>query len=160
MLQGTFRQDRHGTAPHVDTKWPAAPAFLRLTARQAELWESLKDGDSWHAQTDWPAVWGLVLALDELLLNHAAQAETDTSGHPLAYKHIVKHAMDAGGQPVELEIVSAEENPLKTNEMKWLDKVYKFIALNGYSPVDRARMPKAGEVEQASPLDRFIKKAQ
>lgn len=154
IVQGTFRADRHGGEVQVPACWPEPPGHLKLTARQGEIWAGLKDGDSWHAATDWPAVWGLVLAIDGLIQNHAAQLETDTASHPLAFKHILQ---EKDGKSIE--IVTAEENPLKTGELKLLDRLCKFIALNGRSPVDRARMPKPGDVKPSNPLDRFIKKA-
>lgn len=152
LVQGTFRGDRHAGELQVPAEWPEAPSFIPLTERQRVIWAGLKDGDSWHAKTDWPAVWGMVKALDELIVNHEAQLETETSGHPLAFKHILQ---ESNGKSVE--IVTAEENPLKTGELKFLDRLYKFIAINGRSPVDRAKMPKPGEVNPAKPLDRFIK---
>ena len=131
LVQGTYRVDRHGGEPQVETVWPEPAAFITLTERQQVIWGGLKDSDYWHAATDWPSVWMLVVAIDGLLQNHVAQRETDTSGHPLAFKHVLQ---ERDGKT--LEIVTAEENPLKTAELKLLDHVYKFIALNGYSPVD------------------------
>jgi hypothetical protein len=154
IVQGTFRADRHADEVQVPSKWPDVPPFDTLTDRQREIWEGLRDGDTWHAETDWPAVWGLVKSVDGLLANHDAQLETDTSSHPLAFKHILQ---EKDGK--SLEIVTAEENPLRLGELKYLDRLYKYIALNGRSPADRARMPKPGEVKPQNPLDRFIKKA-
>lgn len=155
VVQGTFRPDRHGDEVQVECKWPDPPEFMPLTERQRALWAGLKDRDTWHAESDWPSVLGMVKALDELIQNHEAQQETDTSGHPLAFIHVIKHTVDGSGNAVEQETVTAEENPLKTSEMKWLDRLYKFIAINGYSPVDRAKMPAAGEIKPANPLERF-----
>ena len=150
LVQGTFRPDRHGDEIQVDCKWPDPPDFVPLTERQRALWAGLKDRDTWHAESDWPAVLGMVKALDELIQNHEAQLETPTSGHPLAFIHKII----AEGEKT-IEIVTAEENPLKSSEMKWLDRLYKFISINGYSPVDRAKMPAAGEIKPANPLERF-----
>ena len=152
VVQGTFRADRHGSEPQVECAWPDPPAFIALTARQHVIWTGLKDSDEWHALTDWPSVWMLVVAIDGLLQNHEAQHETDTSGHPLAFKHVLQEKGDT-----TIEIVTAEENPLKSAELKLLDRIYKFIALNGYSPVDRARMPAPGQVKPDNPLDKFIR---
>jgi hypothetical protein len=154
VLQGTFRTDRHGGEVQVPAKWPDPPVFIPMTDRQRVIWQGLKDGDTWHAETDWPSVWGLVKAIDGVIANHEAQLETETASHPLAFKHILQ---EQNGKSVE--IVTAEENPLRTGELKFLDRLYKFIALNGRSPADRARMPKPGEVKPENPLDRFIKKA-
>ena len=154
VLQGTFRSDRHADEVQVPAKWPLPPDALGLTKRQSLVWEGLRDGDVWHAETDWPAVWGLVIAIDELIQNHEAQRETDTAGHPLAFEHILREK-----DGTSIEIVTAKENPLKTAELKFLDRLYKYITLNGRSPADRARMPKPGEAKPQNPLERFIKKA-
>ena len=153
VVQGTFRRDRHGNEPRVSSAWPDAPVFIKLTRRQKTIWAGLKDSDSWHALTDWPSVWMLVVAIDGLLQNHDAQRETDSSDHPLAFKHVLQEKGDT-----TIEIVTAVENPLKTAELKLLDRVYKFVSINGYSPVDRARMPAVGQVEAENPLDRFLKR--
>ena len=56
-----------------------------------------------------------------------------------------------------MELVTAGENPLKPAELKLLGRIYKFVSLNGYSPVDRARMPAVGQVTPSNPLDKFIR---
>lgn len=152
VLQGTFEPGRHKQEVQIPCVWPDPPDWLPLTDRQRQVWDGLKDGDIWHAETDWPSVWGLVKAIDGLIVNHKAQMETETSAHPLAFKHILQ---EKDGKSVE--IVTAEENPLKTNELKFLDRLYKYITLNGRSPVDRAKMPHPGEVTPTNPLDKFIK---
>jgi hypothetical protein len=153
LLTGAFRRDRHGNEPQVQSAWPEPPAFIAITDQQRVIWNGLKHSTCWHAQTDWPSVWMLVVAIDGLLQNHVAQRETDTSGHPLAFKHLLQ---EQNGKTIE--IVQAAENPLKTAELKLLDRIYKFVALNGFSPSDRARMPATGDVEAANPLDKFIKR--
>lgn len=159
VLQGTFRPDRHRGEVLVPHVWPEPPSFLTLTTQQRALWDGLKQHDCWHAATDWPAVLGLVVTLDELIQNQAAQRETETSGHPLAFKHMVKHTAGADGKPVEVEYVMTEGNPLKAEGRKFLDHLYKFAAINGYSPVDRAKMPASLDtIDPANPLDRFVKK--
>jgi hypothetical protein len=40
--------------------------------------------------------------------------------------------------------------------MKLFDKLRQYIAINGHSPVDRARMPKVGEVKAENPLEKLI----
>jgi hypothetical protein len=153
LVTNTFRRDRHANEPQVTTAWPDPPGFIAMTDRQRTIWDGLKDSTCWHAQTDWPSVWMLVVAIDGLLANHDAQRETETSGHPLAFKHIIE---EANGKSIE--IVEAKENPLKAAELKYLDRIYKFVSLNGFSPADRARMPAVGEVEAENPLDKFIKR--
>ena len=161
VLEGTWRADRHGNEPDVPAIWPDPPSYLPMTERQRQIWDSLKDRDCWHAESDWPAIWGFVKTVDELIRNIEAQDETETSGHPLTFKHIIKHVVDESGRPVELEIVSPEANPLKVEARKFLDHLYKFSSVNGFTPVDRAKMPKSlGEIDSSNPLERFLKKAQ
>jgi hypothetical protein len=143
----------------VAAKWPDPPDFLPLTEQQRAIWVAIQGRDAWHAETDWPAVYGLVKTLDELIQNQRAQQETETSGHPLAFKHMLKHGVNQKGEPIEVEYVMAEGNPLKSEGRKFLDQLYKFAAINGYSPVDRAKMPSTGDIPVANPLDRFLKKA-
>lgn len=138
--------------------WPKPPAHLN--DRERELWIGLKEHcEPWAAPSDWLAFNGVVSLTDRLLRNQEAQQETDTAGHPLTFKHVIKHAVNEKGNPVELEIVSPEENPLITQELKLWRELRAFIGLTGLSPVDRARMKVAGEEEKpANPLDRFLKK--
>jgi hypothetical protein len=160
VIQGTFRGDRHGSEAQPAAKgWPDPPTHL--SARERDLWASLREHcESWAAKSDWLAFNGVVSLTDRLLRNQEAQRETDTSGHPLTFKHVIKHAVDEKGRPTELEIVTPEENPLITQEMKLWRELRAFIGLTGLSPADRARMKVAdSDTPPANPLDRFIKKA-
>jgi hypothetical protein len=161
VLQGSFRKDRHGDEAQptgVNAGFPDAPAHL--SDRERELWEDLRQKcESWAAKSDWLAFNGVVSLADRILRNQEAQRETDTAGHPLTFKHVIKHTVDGQGQPVELEIVSPEENPLISQEMKLWRELRAFIGLTGLSPADRARMRVTGaEEKKSNPLDRFIKR--
>jgi hypothetical protein len=43
-------------------------------------------------------------------------------------------------------------------ELKYLDRIYRFAAANGFSPVDRARMPAGRPADTVNPLERFLRK--
>ncbi len=161
VLQGTFRGDRHGDEAQPDVKgWPEPPAHLN--ARELELWGALGERcAAWSAPSDFLAFNGVVSLADRLLRNQEAQGETDTSGHPLTFKHVIKHVIGGDGNPVELEIVSPEENPLISQEIKLWRELRAFIGITGLSPADRARMKLSdpGAKKPANPLDRFIGRA-
>jgi hypothetical protein len=152
VLQGTFRDDRHGAEVHVPAKWPPPPAHL--SERERALWNSLEGScQTWVAESDWPALNGAVALMDRILRIQDAQrdAETPTAGNPLAFKY----STDGDGN------VTAEpkENPLFTMELKFWTGLRGYIAILGLSPADRARMkPTEAEKPAANPLDRFVKR--
>lgn len=151
VVQGTFRGDRHGREVQVASVWPEAPASL--TERERGLWALLRERcATWVAPSDWLALHGVVALMDRILRNHDAQRETDTAGHPLAFKHIIE---EANGKSIE--IVEAKENPLLSQEVKLWRELRAFIGIVGLSPADRARVhPPGGEEKSADPLDEFI----
>jgi hypothetical protein len=107
---------------------------------------------AWVAPSDWMALHGIVAVMDRILRNQEAQRETETSGHPLAFKHIIE---EANGKSIE--VVEAKENPLITQEIKLWRELRAFIGITGLSPADRARVQKPGGDEKAvDPLDKFI----
>lgn len=132
LIRGTFRSDRHAREPQVPLSWPQPPAFLELTEQQRVIWDGLRVHSQWHAASDWPSVWILVAAIDGLVANHRAQRLSEAEGTP--------------------------DSKLKTAELRHLDRIYRFAALNGFTPVDRARMPQAGEIDVVNPLARFLRK--
>jgi len=73
---------------------------------------------------------------DRLPRNQEAQRETDTAGHPLTFKRVIKHTVDGKGQAVEVEIVSPEENPLISQEMKLWRELRAFIGLTGITGIE------------------------
>ena len=82
VVTGTFREDRHGDAAaveaQIDPAFPQPPAFLPLSDRARQIWQSLSDHcGPWTSQSDWPAVWGVVRMIERIILNHEAQLETD-----------------------------------------------------------------------------------
>ena len=159
VIQGTFRGDRHGHEIQDGPKgFPDAPEHLN--SREKTLWEQLRGKcETWSSPSDVWAFNGVVSLADRLLRNHEAQRETDTSGHPLTFKHVIKHAVNEKYEPVELEIVTPEENPLITQEMKLWRELRAFIGITGLSPADRARMRvKAEDDTPKNPLERFLKK--
>lgn len=155
VVQGTFREDRHGDEATVPTRWPRRPAHL--TARERQLWHGLKRYCAmWVAPSDWPALNGVVSLLDRVLRNQEAQRETETSGHPLVFRHVIKHTETVQGERAELEIVTAEENPLITQEVKLWRELRAYIGLVGLSPVDRARVQRHEPEAPENPLEKFI----
>lgn len=153
VLQGTFREDRHGAEAQPSAKgWPEAPTHL--TARERVIWDGLREHcEPWSAKSDWLAFNGVVSLTDRILRNQDAQRETETAGHPLAFKHVLS---DQGEK--HIEIVQAEENPLITQEVKLWRELRAYIGITGLSPVDRARMRVEGDAPKANPVDRFVKK--
>jgi hypothetical protein len=167
VIQGTFRNDRHGQEVKTgEAKFPKPPGFLLIDGRQKRIWKFVGEHcGPWTAPSDWPTVWGLVRLVERLIQNQEAQKETETSGHPLAFKHTLRQRPQAGGRTgdteamEEIEIVEAKANPLVDQEIKLFDKLRPFIAMLGLSPVDRARMPSlAGAAKPADPVDALIKR--
>ena len=150
VLEGTFRGDRHGNEPVVETKWPEAPAHL--SERERELWEQLKPlCQSWVAPSDWLTIHGVVSLADRILRIQEAQRATDDSGNPIAFKYTTDGDGNANAEP--------KENPLYGMELKTWRELRAFIGLLGLSPVDRTRMPSSDAGKPANPLDKFIKRA-
>lgn len=150
VLQGSFREDRHGAEPDVPTKFPAPPASLN--ARQRQLWADLgATCGQWSAESDVLAFQGVVSLMDRVLTIQEAMQATDESGKPL----IVTYTPSADGEP------NAEPaaNPLYSMELKTWTVLKGYIAITGLSPVDRAKVKTARQTPAANPLDRFIKKA-
>jgi hypothetical protein len=148
VLQGTFRDDRHGDEVRVAASWPAAPAHLN--ARERELWAELEGlCREWVAPSDVFAINGVVSLVDRLLLVQAAQRVTPDASNPLA----LKFTPAADGEPN----AEPKENPLFGMEIKLWRELRAYIGITGLSPVDRARVHKAGGDEKpASKLRRFM----
>jgi hypothetical protein len=157
VVQGTFRADRHGGERTVAPGWPVAPNHL--TPREAVLWAGLEPHcATWVAPSDWPAVNGVVSLLDRVLRNQEAQRETDTAGHPLAFKHVVMTPNEEQTQKgiVAVEVVEAKENPLITQEVKLWRELRAYLGLVGLSPVDRARVSAHEPDAPDNPLEKFL----
>jgi hypothetical protein len=170
ILTGTFRNTRHKDEPTKKAddgpKFPKPSALLQLTGRQKQLWTLVgKHCGAWTATSDWATVWGLVCLLERLIKTHEAQLETETAGHPLAFRHTVRQVpqrLSARGDTdvEEIEIVEAKSNPLVDQEIKLIDKLRPYIAMLGLSPVDRARMPKmTSKVAVVDPIGALIGRA-
>ncbi len=169
VIHGTFRADRHGKEVRTgDAKFPKPPGFLRLSGREKRIWKFLGEHcGAWTADSDWPTVWGVVRLVERLVRNQEAQLETETSGHPLAFKHTLRTTPRAGGRlgdteaVEEVEIVEAKSNPLVDQEIKLFEKVRAYIGLLGLSPVDRARMPKlTTEKKPVDPIQALLARGQ
>lgn len=165
VLQGTFRSDRHADEPGgeagIPPAFPQPPAFLTLSDRAQRIWTQLAEHcGPWTAPSDWVTVWGLVRLIERLMCNHEAQLATEEAGHALAFKHTVIEKMGAMGMGEELTMVEAKSNPLVDQEIKLFDKLRPYIAMLGFSPVDRARMPKLTTPgAKADPLGALINRA-
>jgi hypothetical protein len=169
VIQGTFRTDRHGKEVQTgEAKFPRPPKFLHLSGREKRIWKFVGDHcGAWSAESDWPTAWGLVRLIERLIRNQEAQLETETSGHPLAFKHTLRHVprIGSGGRDKpdeveQIEVVEAKSNPLVDQELRLFDKLRPFIAMLGLSPVDRARMPKlAGEKKTVDPIAALQKRS-
>lgn len=129
VLEGSFRKDRHGAAPAVEGGFPQAPACLSETER--ELWGTFPK-PKWIGETDVIAVHGAVSTYDLILRNQRAQRETETSGHPLAYKF----TPSADGEPN----MEPKENPLITQHLKLWGRMFSMLSSLGLTPADRAKM--------------------
>jgi len=152
VLQGTFREDRHGTKVAVAAKWPEPPAHL--SERERVLWDGLKESCSpWVTTSDWVSLNGVVSLMDRLLKIQEAQRdpEAPTAGSPIAFKYTTDGDGNLNAEP--------KDNPLFSMELKFWTGLRGYIAILGLSPADRSRVEKPGlEEKPANPLDRFIKK--
>lgn len=161
VIQGTFRSDRHGKEPagkSTGGAFPAPPKIFHLSGREKQIWAFVgKHFAAWTQKTDVFTIWRLVRLVERLIRNHEAQVETDTSGHPLAFKHTLRNIPRPGGrtgdtEPMEqIEIVEAKSNPLIDQELRLSKEIRPFLAAMGGSPVDRARMPNLADQEK--PVD-------
>lgn len=165
-MHGTFRQDRHGKEIQAgEAKFPTPPKFLVLSKRERRIWRFVgRHCRAWSALSDWPVVWGLVRMIERLIRCQDAQRETDDAGHPLAFKHTIRHVprLTGGRDRVDdveqIEIVEARSNPLVLQEIKLFEKLRPFISMLGLSPVDRARMPKLEDPQKTDPLDALTRR--
>ena len=149
VVQGTFRDDRHGTEVRVEAKWPAPPAHLSPGER--ELWAALEERCArWVAPSDWLALNGVVSLMDRLITIQSAMRATEQSGNPIT----VKFTPSADGEPN----AEAKDNPLFGMELKYWTALRGYIGIVGLSPVDRARVNASEDEKPVSKLDRFTKK--
>lgn len=157
VVQGTFREDRHGDEVRTAVKWPAPPAHLN--EREKALWDGFEGQCAgWVSESDWPALNGTVALMDRILRIQDAQRAVDEEGQPTGAGNPIafKYTTDGDGN------IAAEpkDNPLYTMELKFWTALRGYIAILGLSPADRARVQKpGGEEKPANPLDRFLKKA-
>lgn len=151
VLQGTFREDRHGQEAEIPLKWPIPPTHLN--DRERAVWADLETHcAAWVAPSDFLAINGVVSLVDKVLTIQAAQRATEGAGSPISFKF----TPSADGEPN----MEPKENPLYGMELKTWRELRAYIGLVGLSPVDRARVQKpGGEEKPANPLDRFLKKA-
>ena len=138
VIEGTFRQDRHGDSPRVSGGFPSAPAHL-LEAEKA-LWETFPRVP-WIVESDVLAVNAAVSIYERILRNQKAQQATETAGNPLAYKF----TPSADGEPN----MEPKENPLITQELKLWGRLMSVLASMGLTPADRAKMatPKVDDAD-------------
>ncbi len=150
LVQGTFRDDRHGKEAIVPVVWPDAPAHLN--DRERELWNALKEHcGTWVAPSDWIALNGVVSLTDRLLRIQEAMRETPTAGNPTSFKFTPSADGDPNMEP--------KENHLFALELKFWTGLRGYIAILGLSPADRARVAKPGaEDTPVNPLAKFIKR--
>ena len=151
LIQGTFRDDRHGDEVVVPTKWPDPPASLN--DRERELWGALeKQCAAWVAPSDVLAINGVVALVDRILRIEEAQRETSQAGYPLTFEHEIENV---DGEVVGM--TEAKENPLFNLELKFRRELRAYLGIMGLSPADRARVETPGGPEpKKNPLDRFI----
>jgi hypothetical protein len=142
ILEGTWRKDRDGGRPVLDTSaFPAPPAFLN--ERQRELWAELEQHcGTWIGTSDRLAVLGCVSVYDLLRANFDARMETPDSCAMLAGKVFMD---ESGGGMVE-----PKENPLVSQQLKLWRELRGFLAILGLSPADRARVQVKGTNGQAA----------
>src|SRR5688572_1197402 len=105
LLEGGFRQDRHGVPPAVVTGFPAAPDCL--SEAELRLWQWFPK-PAWIGQTDVAAVHAAVSVYALILRNQTAQRATPDAGHPLT----IKYTVDGDGN----RTAEPKENPLITQE--------------------------------------------
>jgi hypothetical protein len=150
IVQGTFRDDRHGAEPRgVALAWPDPPQHL--TERERALWADLgRVCGPWVAPGDWMAVNGAVSLMGRILAIQDAMRETPDAGRPLT----VTFTPSADGEPNPEPAV----NPLYGAELKFWTALRGYLAILGLSPADRTRMPAAPDAMNENPLDRFIKR--
>lgn len=148
VVQGTFREDRHGEEVQVAAKWPEAPAHLSEMER--ELWNRLEhECSSWVSPSDWVAVNGVVSLMERILRIQTAQRATDGAGNPITFKF----TPSIDGEPN----MEPKENPLYTMELKFWTGLRGYIAILGLSPADRAKVQKPETEEKpVNPLDKFL----
>ena len=153
LLEGTFRADRHVDEPQLPAKWPEPPP--NLSDIELTFWKRFqREASLWVSEPDWPAVYGIVAVLGKIESCRAAQRETPTSGHPLAFKHYVE---EKNGKTIE--VVEAKENPLISQEIKLWRELRSYIGILGLSPVDRAHVKARQEpAAPKNPLEKFLAK--
>lgn len=167
VLTGTFRSDRHGDeAPDgedevkLEPDFPQPPEFLPLSDRAKDIWMTLgQHCGPWTTPSDWVTVWGLVRLIERLVMNQEAQNAEEEAAHPLAFRHTITEHMGERG-PEERSVVEAKSNPLVEQEIKLFDKLRPYIAMLGFSPIDRTRMPKLTSPDtKADPLKALMNRA-
>jgi hypothetical protein len=161
LIQGTFREDRHGdeiVSPvgALGQDWPKPPRWL--TARERQLWRTLKKHcGAWSTSSDFLAIHGIV-SLTDLFLR--CREDEATEGTTSVMRDVITTALpkDLGTQ----QKVQFKESPYRTQQVRILKELRAYLALQGLSAVDRARMrlpPEAPAAKQASPLDELIANA-
>jgi hypothetical protein len=147
VVQGTFREDRHGAETQAPTEFPKAPKHLSVKERA--YWKQMEAlVGTWTAKSDVFAINGVVSLFERILHNQQAQRQSAEAGHPLAFKYTITSDGEADEQK-DIQ-VEAKENPLITQEIKLWRELRAYIGITGLSPVDRARVKPAGE-EQTKP---------
>jgi hypothetical protein len=111
VLEGRFRQDRHGFPPKVVGGFPEPPEHLSESERK--LWETFPR-PVWIGETDVLAVTGAVGIYDRILANQRKQAAAE----------------EAGGSTLALV----------TQETQLWGRLMGFLASLGLTPGDRGKM--------------------
>lgn len=156
VLQGTWRQDRHGAEPTVAAKWPAVPAHLN--ERERELWAGLEAHcAAWTAPSDWIAVNGLVSLMDIVLRLQAMQRAVLAVTPEAATDPEAKQR----AENVAIAFATAMlDGSLEAREIKAWRELRMYIAILGLSPVDRARVGGSSKPEAPAvdPMAKFLKR--
>lgn len=163
VIQGTFRDDRHGdeirsaVGAGASGSWPKPPKWL--SERERKLWRDLKKHcGAWSEASDFLAIHGIV-SLTDLFLK--CREDESTAGAKSVMTNVITTALpnNAGVQ----RKVEVKESPFRTQQVRILKELRAYLALQGLSAVDRARMRTPSEDEgkapQQSPLDELIARA-
>ena len=154
VIQGTFRQDRHGDEVRAEPKRPVMPEGL--TESERKVWEDLMGlTESWLSESDKLAALGVVSLYDRLQRN--IDVQRTTGARPIL---ISKKRRRIRGVGLE-ETVEVRENPLITQEIKLWRELRAYMGIMGLSPVDRARVRKddgGNKPKPLSPLASLLKR--
>lgn len=148
VIQGTFRDDRHGAEAQAAVEFPTAPKHL--STRERSYWKQMQElCGAWTAKSDIFAINGVVSIFERILNNQTAQRQSAEAGHPLAFSYTVT-ANGEGDNEKDVQ-VEAKENPLITQEIKLWRELRAYMAITGLSPVDRAKVRPGGEEKPMKP---------